>query len=139
MGVIVAHVDRPEPVRRTGTVTTEHFMRVADPLPDQGDPFAQPVVRYGDFYQVGKIHADPGVNVNMFTNIPQLQSIAQKFFGSVVSRLSYHKGIATPFGQLQALGGDFNVNTPESISYGEMATFAGHNAEKIRSTISGGY
>lgn len=131
-----AYVERRKPTARI-TNYPAHGVTTAQPIPDQGDPFnPRNIVHEGDFYHVGKIRDDPGTHHNVYTNIPGIQAIAQKFWGQMFSKVDHVRGIRTPRGRahtVSGISGDFNVQSPEAVSYGEFATIDGTPRQRIRS------
>lgn len=133
--VPTAYVERRNPTPRT-TNWPAHATSTRQETPDQGDPFnARNIVHEGDFYMVGKPWADPGTHHNVYTNIPGIQAIAQKFWGALFTKVDHVRGIRTPRGRSHTVGGvsgDMNVQAPAPLSYGDFATFDGTTRDIIR-------
>lgn len=125
-------IPRPLPSRKTGVASPQHETRTATPPIVEGDPFYRHVIRDSDFYMIGKIRHLPGTHHNIYTAIPYLQSIQERFMGLVRRRRTPHL-ITTPRGEQHGkFAGDVNVEVPEASTYGSFATYSGEYRERIR-------
>lgn len=111
-----------------------HINVVAHPSVPMGDPFnARNVVHESDVWTAGKIRSDPGTHLNLYTPIRAVQAIAEKVWGFVApTKLMYVGSITYPRGTLRPVGAVVNIDAPDSVSHGELATITGHEGTTIK-------
>lgn len=134
---IIAVVERPKH-RSSGatSIQADHVTQTNHPLLRFGNAGISPAINYGAFAGQGRIHPNPGSHENHYFNIRSIQSIRQRFMGGVPAKMFYPKRITQPLGA--GPGGDHaraNVDKPQPLTLGDLATVSGTNRERIRTHL----
>lgn len=118
--------------RSSGFLLPEHYERESAPLIPFGDPFnARNIVHDSDFHTIGKPWGYSWKHVNIFTNIRGINSIQEKYFGRIVSKIRYSQPPRTVQGVQQSFKQNVNLERPASMPFGDFATYLADGSERI--------
>lgn len=132
MAVRLSEPSRSGKGASSGFLLPEHYEESSQPLIPYGDPFnARNIVHDSDFHSVGKPWGYSWKQVNLFTNIRGINSIQEKFFGRVMSKIRYRHPVRYRAGEQGSFKTNVNLERPPSVPFGDFATYVADGSERI--------
>lgn len=132
MGAALSTPGNLEMGRSSGFLLPEHYERSSAPLIPMGDPFnARNIVHDSDFHTMGKPWGYSFKHVNIFTNIRGINSIRERFFGRLTSKIRYNMPLRTVQGVQSTFKTNVNLERPASMPYGDFATYLADGSQRI--------